>query len=83
MNSFGVLFRVTLFGESHGPAIGVIIDGCPPGISVKTEDFLPDLKEGKAGAGEPLNGRNLICLKFSVVFRWSNNRRSCYSDHKK
>jgi chorismate synthase len=50
MNSFGVIFRVTLFGESHGPAIGVIIDGCPPGISVKTEDFLPDLKRRQSGS---------------------------------
>ena len=50
MNSFGVLFRVTLFGESHGPAIGVIIDGCPPGITVKTEDFLPDLKRRQSGS---------------------------------
>jgi chorismate synthase len=50
MNSFGVVFRVTLFGESHGPAIGVIIDGCPPGISVKTEDFLPDLKRRQSGS---------------------------------
>jgi chorismate synthase len=50
MNSFGVVFRVTLFGESHGPAIGVIIDGCPPGISVNTEDFLPDLKRRQSGS---------------------------------
>ena len=50
MNSFGVIFRVTLFGESHGPAIGVIIDGCPPGITVKTEDFLPDLKRRQSGS---------------------------------
>jgi chorismate synthase len=50
MNSFGVVFRVTLFGESHGPAIGVIIDGCPPGISVKTGDFLPDLKRRQSGS---------------------------------
>jgi chorismate synthase len=50
MNSFGVVFRVTLFGESHGPAIGVIIDGCPPGISLKTEDFLPDLKRRQSGS---------------------------------
>ncbi len=50
MNSFGVVFRVTLFGESHGPAIGVVIDGVPPGIPLKAEDFLPDLKRRQSGA---------------------------------
>jgi chorismate synthase len=50
MNSFGVVFRVTLFGESHGPAIGVIIDGCPPGIPVIAEDFLPDLRRRQSGS---------------------------------
>jgi len=50
MNSFGVIFRVSLFGESHGPAIGVVVDGCPPGLSVKPEDFLPDLKRRQSGS---------------------------------
>ena len=50
MNSFGVVFRVTLFGESHGPAIGVIIDGCPPGIPVKSDDFIPDLRRRQSGS---------------------------------
>jgi chorismate synthase len=50
MNSFGVVFRVSLFGESHGPAIGVIIDGCPPGIQVNAEDFLPDLRRRQSGS---------------------------------
>lgn len=50
MNSFGVVFRVTLFGESHGPAIGVVIDGVPPGIPLKAEDFLGDLKRRQSGA---------------------------------
>jgi len=50
MNSFGIVFRVTLFGESHGPAIGVIIDGCPPGIAVKADDFMPDLKRRQSGS---------------------------------
>jgi chorismate synthase len=50
MNSFGVIFRVSLFGESHGPAIGVIIDGCPPGIAIKSDDFLPDLKRRQSGS---------------------------------
>jgi chorismate synthase len=50
MNSFGDVFRVTLFGESHGPAIGVVIDGCPPGIPIVAEDFLGDLKRRQSGA---------------------------------
>jgi chorismate synthase len=49
MNSFGVVLRVSLFGESHGPAIGVIIDGCPPGLPVTTEDFIADLKRRQSG----------------------------------
>ena len=50
MNSFGVVFRISLFGESHGPAIGVIIDGCPPGLSLKAEDFMPDLTRRQSGS---------------------------------
>ena len=50
MNSFGLLFRVTIFGESHGEAIGVVIDGCPPGIIINKEDFLPDLKRRQSGS---------------------------------
>jgi chorismate synthase len=50
MNSFGVIFRVSLFGESHGPAIGVIIDGCPPGIPVNPDDFMADLKRRQSGS---------------------------------
>lgn len=49
MNTFGVVFRVSVFGESHGPAIGVIIDGCSPGIPLKTEDFTSDLARRKSG----------------------------------
>ncbi len=36
MNTFGALFRVTTFGESHGPALGAVIDGCPAGVSLTT-----------------------------------------------
>lgn len=50
MNSFGVVFRVSLFGESHGPAIGVVIDGVPPGIKISPEDFLADLKRRQSGS---------------------------------
>jgi chorismate synthase len=50
MNSFGVIFRVSIFGESHGPTIGIIIDGCPPGIPVKPEDFMKDLVRRQSGS---------------------------------
>jgi len=49
MNSFGRVFRVSLFGESHGPAIGVVIDGCPAGIKVDTDDFIKDLSRRRSG----------------------------------
>ena len=50
MNSFGKLFRVSIFGESHGVSVGVVIDGCPPGISLKLEDFAEQLARRKSGA---------------------------------
>jgi len=50
MNNFGTLFRVQVFGESHGPAIGVVIDGCPAGIPLTVEDFTNDILRRKAGA---------------------------------
>lgn len=49
MNSFGRLFRVNIFGESHGESVGVNIDGVPAGLSLPLEDFLPDLERRKGG----------------------------------
>ncbi|MBC7991312.1 MAG: chorismate synthase [Luteimonas sp.] len=49
MNSFGQLFRVTTFGESHGPAIGCVIDGCPPGVELAEQDFVHDLARRATG----------------------------------
>jgi chorismate synthase len=48
-NTFGHLFRVTTFGESHGPAIGCVIDGCPPGLAIAVEDFATDLERRATG----------------------------------
>lgn len=50
MNTFGRIFRITIFGESHGPAIGVIIDGVPVGIKLSEVDFLSDLARRKPSA---------------------------------
>lgn len=49
MNSFGRFFRVHIFGESHGESVGVCIDGCPAGMPLPLEDFLPDLERRKGG----------------------------------
>ena len=49
MNTFGRLLRVTTFGESHGPAIGCVVDGCPPGLALAPEDFAHDLERRATG----------------------------------
>jgi len=48
-NTFGSLFRITTWGESHGPALGAVIDGCPPGIPLAPEDIQRDLERRKPG----------------------------------
>jgi chorismate synthase len=48
-NTFGRNFCVTTFGESHGPAIGCVLDGCPPGIAIAPEDFVHDLARRATG----------------------------------
>jgi len=50
MNTFGQLFRVSIFGESHGPGVGVLIDGCPPGIEIIPDEMMHQLNRRKSGA---------------------------------
>lgn len=49
MNSFGRIFRVTIFGESHGPSVGISIDGCPAGLPLTEDDFTVDIERRKGG----------------------------------
>ena len=49
-NSFGKLFTVTTFGESHGIALGAIVDGCPPGLALCEEDLQRDLDRRRPGS---------------------------------
>ena len=49
-NTFGKLFTVTTFGESHGPALGAIVDGCPPGIEISEADLQGDLDRRRPGS---------------------------------
>ncbi|MFH0851761.1 MAG: chorismate synthase [Candidatus Peregrinibacteria bacterium] len=57
-NSFGQIFRITTFGESHGPALGAVIDGCPAGIALSEEDFLPDLARRRPGQSAVTTARD-------------------------
>ncbi len=50
MNTFGTIFRISLFGESHGESVGVLIDGCPAGIPLKHSDFNTDFSRRRSGA---------------------------------
>lgn len=50
MNTFGRIFRVSIFGESHGAQVGVTIDGCPAGIAISKADFEADLNRRRSGA---------------------------------
>ena len=56
-NSFGKLFTVTTFGESHGPAIGCVIDGCPPGLALSEADIQPELDRRKPGTSRHVTQR--------------------------
>ena len=57
-NTFGKLFAVTTFGESHGPAIGCVIDGCPPGLAIAAEDFRHDLQRRATGKTRHTSARH-------------------------
>jgi chorismate synthase len=92
MNSFGRIFRVSIFGESHGPAVGTTIDGCPAGIALTEADFLPDLERRKAGAAgttprkeddlpEIISGvfnNKTTGAPITILFRNSNTRSQDY-----
>lgn len=58
MNTFGRSFRVTTFGESHGPALGAVIDGCPPGVALSEADIQPALDRRRPGASPLTSPRN-------------------------
>jgi chorismate synthase len=94
MNSTGRIFRVGLFGESHGAGIGVTIDGCPPGLPLTTESFMEDLgrrKPGKTGTTprveedmpELLSGQFngfTTGAPLTILFRNKNVRSGDYAD---
>ncbi|MDR1863594.1 MAG: chorismate synthase, partial [Treponema sp.] len=56
-SGFGRLFRVTTFGESHGPALGCVVDGCPAGLPLETGDISRELGRRRPGGGGPATTR--------------------------
>src|SRR5512138_2767259 len=56
-NSLGLLYCVTSFGESHGPAYGGVVDGCPPGLELKNEDIQKELDRRKPGMSRHVTQR--------------------------
>jgi len=97
MNCFGNIFRVSIFGESHGPAIGVTIDGCPPGLDFAEHDMELDIKRRMPGApgttprkeadipeilSGTFNGKT-TGSPIAIIFRNSNTRSSDYDKLKK
>src|SRR3954464_918684 len=56
-NSFGQLFRITTWGESHGGGVGVVVDGCPPRIALSESDIQPDLDRRRPGQSKIVSPR--------------------------
>ena len=56
-NTYGKLFVVTTFGESHGPAVGCVVDGCPPGLALAESDLQPDLDRRRPGTSRHVTQR--------------------------
>jgi chorismate synthase len=96
MNSFGRLFKISIFGESHGIGVGIVIDGCPAGIQLSSNDFMEDLARRKSGAKgtTPRQEADLPNIKsgvfngfttgapIMVMFENTNTRSGDYSDFK-
>ena len=96
MNSFGRLFRVSIFGESHGENVGVVIDGCPAGIPLTVDDFSADLERRKGGAKgttprkeddipEMVSGvfnNKTTGVPITILFKNSNTRSGDYEKQK-
>ena len=57
-NTFGNLFRITTFGESHGGSVGVVLDGCPPGIAISESEIQMELDRRKPGQSRITSPRN-------------------------
>ena len=68
-NSFGEVFRITTYGESHGPSVGVIVDGCPAGLELSESDVQAELdrrKPGQSALTTPREEKDTITIHSGV-----------------
>jgi len=94
MNSFGRIFRLTIFGESHGESVGINIDGCPAGLPIVVEDFAEDIERRKGGTQKGTTPRKEDDIPFfksgifndtttgapiTILFENKNTRSSDYA----
>jgi chorismate synthase len=97
MNSFGTLFRLQIFGESHGESIGFVLDGCPAGIAIDIADFVTDMERRKGGMQKgttprkeddiPIFKSGIFSGKttgapIAVLFENNNTRSGDYDKHR-
>ena len=93
MNSFGTLYKLSIFGESHGPAVGITVDGCLAGISLSADDFSSDIERRKGGIQKGTTPRTEADIPvflsgvfngkttgapLTIIFENSNTRSSDY-----
>ena len=76
MNSFGRIFKINIYGESHGKSIGVIIDGCPVGISINEDDFTFDLNRRKSSLLKKGTTKRIETDKPNILSGIFNNKSS-------
>ena len=96
MNTFGRTFRISIYGESHGATVGIVIDGCPAGIPLTREDFDADLgrrKSGAKGTTPRIEGDHPMIMSgvfnnfttgapINIMFENTNTRSGDYSEFK-
>ena len=97
MNTFGHLFRVHIFGESHGACVGITIDGCPAGLAIQASDFIEDTERRKGGVQKgttPRKEDDLPIFKsgifkgfttgapITILFENNNTRSEDYDKHR-
>src|SRR5439155_25802314 len=93
-NTLGKLFCITSFGESHGPAIGCVVDGCPPGLALDAADIQRELDRRKPGTSRHVTQRResdtveILSGVFegkttgspiALLIRYEGQRSKCYS----